>query len=38
MEKIREILRKRNGEDEIEEAKRRFLERKEGGHIVPPLC
>uniref|UniRef100_A0A8L8KR42 RING-type domain-containing protein n=1 Tax=Heligmosomoides polygyrus TaxID=6339 RepID=A0A8L8KR42_HELPZ len=35
--KLREILKQRNGPEEIEEYRRRYLERKESGVVVPPL-
>ncbi|ETN78220.1 hypothetical protein NECAME_02925 [Necator americanus] len=35
--RLKEILKQRNGEAEIEEFRRRYLERREKGVVVPPL-
>ncbi|KJH50733.1 hypothetical protein DICVIV_03079 [Dictyocaulus viviparus] len=35
--KLKEILKQRNGPKEIEEYRRRYLERKEKGVVIPPL-
>ncbi|KAJ1350685.1 Nuclear speckle splicing regulatory protein 1, partial [Parelaphostrongylus tenuis] len=35
--KLKEILKQRNGPKEIEEFRKRYLERKETGVVVPPL-
>lgn len=35
--RLKEILKQRNGPEQIEEFRRRYLERKENGVVVPPL-
>ncbi|XGW13599.1 hypothetical protein V3C99_000154 [Haemonchus contortus] len=35
--RLKEILKQRNGPEEIEEFRKRYLERKESGIVVPPL-
>ncbi|PIO67844.1 hypothetical protein TELCIR_10394 [Teladorsagia circumcincta] len=35
--RLKEILKQRNGPEEIEEFRKRYLERKESGVVVPPL-
>ncbi|VDM55921.1 unnamed protein product, partial [Angiostrongylus costaricensis] len=35
--RLKEILKQRNGPEEIEEFKKRYFERKENGVVVPPL-
>ncbi|KAK6050281.1 hypothetical protein COOONC_12214 [Cooperia oncophora] len=35
--RLKEILKQRNGPEQIEEFRRRYLERKESGIVVPPL-
>lgn len=37
MNKIREILKQRNSEDDIMEARKRYFERLANDQIVPPL-
>lgn len=37
MEKIRQILRRRNDENAVAEARLRYFERREQGEIVPPF-
>ena len=37
MEKIRQILRRRNDENAVAEARLRYFERREQGEILPPF-
>lgn len=38
MEIIRQVLRRRNNEESLKEARERYLARREAGEIQPPFC